>query len=173
MFAKVFLLLAGTHAPYIVETLKTRQIGVQFYWIPSHAGNTGNEAADHLAKQALNASEDHDFRTPLSSYRKEAHQAIETEWRNEWVTSANGKHLKRIDSDLPNRRALRLYGRLTRHETFLFSQLRSDHSWLFTYGKTRKFVDHDQCACGAVESVVHVLVDCPSYENSGGNYGKR
>lgn len=110
---------------------------------------------------ALSAREDHNFRTPLSSYRKEAHQAIEREWRNEWVSSVNGKHLKSIDDGLPNRRALRLYGSLTRHKTYLVTQLRSDHSWLFTYGKRRKFVDHDKCACGAAETVVHVLVDCP------------
>lgn len=73
----------------------------------------------------------------------------------------NGKYLKNIDDGLPNKRALRLYGTLTRHQTYLFAQLRSNHSWLSTYGKIRKFVDDDKCACGAVETVVHVLVDCP------------
>ena len=79
----------------------------------------------------------------------------------DWEKQANGKYLKKIDDGLPHRRALRLYSSLTGHETYFFTQLRSDHSWLFTYGKRRKFVDHDKCACGAAETVAHVLVDCP------------
>jgi HPt (histidine-containing phosphotransfer) domain-containing protein len=106
-----------------LETLKKQQVRVRLCWVSGHAGNAGNEAADQLAKRAVNAREDHNFRTPLSWYRKEAYQAIEREWRNEWVSSVNGKHLKRIDDGLPNRRALRLYGSLTRHETYLFTQL--------------------------------------------------
>ena len=129
--------------------------------MPVHANNEGNEAADQLAKQAVSTTADHGFRTPLSAYRRGLHQAIEKEWRDEWITSANGKYLKKIDGGLPPKRALRLYRGLTRHETYLFTQLRSDHSWLSTYGKKRKFVDHDKCACGAVETVVHVPVDCP------------
>ena len=144
-----------------VQSLKKWHIRVRLCWVPAHANVEGNEAADQLAKQAVSTTEDHDFRTPLSTYRRALHQTIEKEWRDEWTTSKNGKYLKKIDGGLPHKRALRLYGPLTRHETYLFTQLRSDHSWLSTYGKKRKFVDHDKCACGAVETVVHVLVDCP------------
>ena len=144
-----------------VQSLNKWDVRVRLCWVPGHANNEGNKAADQLAKQAVSTTEDHDFRTPLSAYRKTVRQTIEKEWRDEWTASKNGKYLKKIDSGLPNKRALRLYGCLTRHETYLFTQLRSDHSWLFTYGKKRKFVDHDKCACGAVETVVHVLVDCP------------
>lgn len=144
-----------------VQRLKTQHILVRLLWVPGHANNAGNEAADQLAKQAITTREDHDFRTPLSAFRKDIHQTIEQEWRAEWAASTNGRYLKKIDGTLPNKRALRLYGTLTRHETYLLAQLRSDHSWLSTYGKKRKFVDHDKCACGGVETMVHVLVDCP------------
>ena len=144
-----------------VQSLKKWNVSVRLCWVPGHADSEGNEAANQLAKQAVSATEDHYFRTPLSAYRRTLHQTIEKEWRDEWITSENGRYLKKMDGGLPNRRALRLYGPLTRHEAYLFTQLRSDHSWLLTYGKKRKFVDHDKCACGAVETVVHVLVDCP------------
>ena len=62
-----------------VKTLKKQQVRVRLYWVPGHAGNTGNEAADQLTKRAVSVREDHNFRTPLSIYRKEVHQAIERE----------------------------------------------------------------------------------------------
>jgi hypothetical protein len=123
--------------------------------------NNCNELADRLAKRAVSSKEDHNFRTTLSSYRKEAHQAIEKEWRNEWAQSTNGRYLKKIDDRLPNKQALRLYGSLTRHQAYLLAQLRNGHCWLSSYGKLRKFVDDNKCVCGAVETVVHILVDCP------------
>jgi hypothetical protein len=51
------------------------------------------------------------------------YQTIEKEWREEWVTSKNGKYLK-IDSGSPDKRALQLYGPLMKHETYLFTQLK-------------------------------------------------
>ena len=70
------------------------------------------------------------------------------------------KHLKRIDKALPSKRVLRVYGSLTRHQTYLMAQLRTEHSWLATYGLSRRFTDDDRCVCGAMETVVHVVVDC-------------
>ena len=148
-------------------------------WDPALLGarsckQRGNEAADQLAKQAVSPTEDHNFRTPLPAYRRALHQTIKKEWRDEWLTSKNGKYLKKIDNGLPHKRALRLYGPLTRHETYLFTQLRSDHSWLFTYGQKRKFVDHDKCACGAVETVVGMCWwTARCYGNSSGHCGAR
>ena len=59
-----------------VRSLKKWDIRVQLCWVPGHANNEGNEAADQLAKQAVSTTEDHDFRTPLSAYRRVLHQTI-------------------------------------------------------------------------------------------------
>ena len=40
-------------------------------------------------------------------------------------------------------------------------QLRTGHSWLATFAKLFRFTDDNRCVCGAVETVVHVIVDCP------------
>jgi hypothetical protein len=69
--------------------------------------------------------------------------------------------LKRIDHDLLDKRAFRLYRQLTRHRTYLIIQLRTGHSWLAPHGRRLKFTNDDRCVCGAIETVVHVLVDCP------------
>jgi ribonuclease HI len=66
-----------------VHTLRKQHIQVRLCWVLGHANNEGNEAADQLAKQAVSAKEDHDFKMLLSAYRKSTHQMIEKEWRDE------------------------------------------------------------------------------------------
>ena len=70
------------------------------------------------------------------------------------------KHLHNIDDGLPAKRTWRLCGPLSRHQTYLFTQLRKGYTWLGTYAKFRKFSEGDRRVCGAKETVVHVLVDC-------------
>ena len=60
-----------------------------------------------------------------------------------------------------DRRAFCLYRQLTRHRTYLMIQLRTGHSWLAPHSRRFKFTDDDRYVCGAIETVVHVLVDCP------------
>lgn len=103
-----------------IKALRERQIKIRMYWIPSHKGNTGNELADKLAKQAISCSEDHDFRRPVSTYKAVIRTRIAEEWRLEWTVSQNGKHLKKIDDNLPAKRALRLYGSLSRRHIYIF-----------------------------------------------------
>lgn len=84
-----------------VQALKSREIKVRLCWIPGHKGNIGNQLADQLAKQAVSANENHNFRHPVSTYKGATCAKIAEEWRSEWVKSGTGKHLKRIDDALP------------------------------------------------------------------------
>jgi hypothetical protein len=40
-------------------------------------------------------------------------------------------------------------------------QLRTGHSWLASHAKLHRFREDDKCECGARETVVHVLINCP------------
>ncbi|KAL3260414.1 hypothetical protein ABHI18_004599 [Aspergillus niger] len=88
-------------------------------------------------------------------------KTILDEWKDEWVKSPKGGHLRQIDKTLPAIRTRRLYGSLPQNRAYLLRQLRTGHSWLATYQKQHGFQDDDRCVCGARETVVHVLVDCP------------
>jgi hypothetical protein len=54
-----------------------------------------------------------------------------------------------------------MYGSLQRNRAYLLTQLRTGHSWLASHGKLHQFREDDKCECGAAETVVHVLIDCP------------
>lgn len=142
------------------QRLRERRIRNRLYWIPSHSGK-GNETADHLAKEAISGEVQHDFDHLVSIFKRTIHRKIQEEWQLEWVTTQKGKHLKQVDDGPPTKRSLRLYGTLTRHRTYLLAQLRTGHSWLATHARRQKFVDKDRCVCGAIETVVPVVVDCP------------
>ena len=140
---------------------RTRGITLRLQRIPGHLDDPGNDAADQLAKEAAIPGKTHPFRPLLSREKTTIRNHIRCQWEQEWKSSKKGSHLRKIDSTLPAAYTRRLYGSLRRNRAYLLIQMRAGHSWLATYGKTFGFREDDQCACGAQETVVHVLVDCP------------
>ena len=67
--------------------------------------------------------------------------------------------MKNIDACLPSKRTLHLRGEILRHQTYLFTQLRTGHAWV--NAKLRKLYEDDKCECGAKETFLDILVNCP------------
>jgi ribonuclease HI len=143
------------------EGLQNRGTKVDIHWIPGRSGTPGNDAANKMAKQAAGPEERHCFRRPLTSQKQQNRIEMLQKWQKEWQTTEKGKHLRRIDHGLPSKHTLKLYGSRQRSRVYTLMQLRSRHSWLADHAKIRSFREDDRCACGARETVVHVLVDCP------------
>ncbi|KAL3251134.1 hypothetical protein ABHI18_010810, partial [Aspergillus niger] len=91
---------------------KARGIPLRLQWVPGHCGDPGNETADRLAKEAM-----------ASAIAEKAfiRNKIKKEWEQEWKTSKNGGHLRRMDGPLPAYRICRLYGSLTRNRAYLLA----------------------------------------------------
>ena len=106
-------------------------------------------------------TKNHESRKPLVALKREHREDMIREWQQEWQVSKNGQYLKRIHEGLPSKRALRLHDGMSRYETYFFTQLRLGHNWLKSSAKARRLSDDDKCECGAIETVVHVIVDCP------------
>lgn len=122
-----------------IEALRARRVKINLQWPPAHYGNLGNKTAYRLAEQAVSLQEDHHFRQPLQTLMKSQHRKIEEEWQQGWAMTQNSKHVKSIHRGPPSRRALRLYGSLTRHQAHVSAQLRTGHSWLASEGLSRRF----------------------------------
>lgn len=137
-----------------LDELREQRVKVQLPQLSGHVGNEGNGGANQLAKQAVGLQTRHEYGRPVSTFKRKLHNTIAEEWRQERAFSQKGKHLKAIDDGLPAKRALRVYGSLTRHQTYLLVQLRTGHSWLATFAKLFGFQDDNRCVCGAVETVV-------------------
>jgi hypothetical protein len=137
-------------------------IALRLQWVPGHCDNPGNDAADRLAKDAAHPGKTHPFRPLLTREKAFIRDSIRAQWEQEWKSSNKGAHLRKVDNTLPSNYTRRLYGNLPRNRTYLLTQLRTGHNWLSSYRKKVGYSDDDQCACGAQETVTHVLVDCPN-----------
>jgi hypothetical protein len=136
--------------------------------VSGHSDNPGNDAADRMAKAAVGSDESHQFRHLASRREKSNEDKIGTEWENAWKSSGKGGHLWKIDTMLPSPRTRRLSDSLARNRAHLQTQrtqVRTGHSWLVMHAKRQRFRNDDKCQCGAKETVVHVLVDCPRLIN--------
>ncbi|EGD99960.1 hypothetical protein TESG_08624 [Trichophyton tonsurans CBS 112818] len=141
--------------------LKAHGVSIRLQWIPSHCNNPGNDTADRLAKEAVGTQPSHPFQNLLSREKAFIRDRVLAEWDSEWKSSSKGAHLRRIDASLPGNHTRHLYGALPRGRAYLLTQLRTGHSWLASHAKAYRFREDDKCECGAKETVVHVLVDCP------------
>ncbi|KAI3050636.1 hypothetical protein CBS147353_11639 [Aspergillus niger] len=152
-------IIQAIHQP--AGELKARGIPLRLQWVPGHCGDPGNDTVDRLAKEAVGLEKKHPFRRLPSREKGHIRNKISKEWEQEWRTSPKGGHLRQIDQGLPASRTRRLYGPLPQNRAYLLMQLRTGHSWLATHGKRHGLQDHAQCECGGIETVVHVLIDCP------------
>ena len=79
-----------------IQLITQKGKNLTFCWIPSHIGIKGNERADSLAKEALNA-QTQKGRTPKLPYldfRPKIKEHIHSLWREEWKTETENKLFK-------------------------------------------------------------------------------
>ena len=142
--------------------IKARRTTLRLQWVPGDCDNPGNDAADRLARMATGPDKKHPFCRLVSQERASVRRQILEQWEHEWNTTKKGGHLRRIDTKLPSIHTRRLYGSLPRNRAYLLTQLRTGHSWLATHAKLCHLRDNDKCECGAKETVLHILIDCPN-----------
>jgi ribonuclease HI len=151
-------------------------IDLQMHWVPGHCGNVRNEKADEEAKKAAQGTSSEAkflppfMRKPLpasvSALRQSFMSSILKTWKRRWKESPRYALLRPIDKSAPSKKFLSLVKGLDRRQASLLSQLRTGHIGLNRHLFRIRKVESPVCPhCRGitVETVKHVLLDCPFY----------
>ena len=77
--------------------MASKNISINFYWVPSHLGIYGNEIVDKLAKKGLSRRKILFFYVSLSYIERLAKEKILVQWKDNWEQNKNkGKYYTRI-----------------------------------------------------------------------------
>jgi ribonuclease HI len=151
-------------------------IDLQMHWVPGHSGHERNEKADEEAKKAAQGLSSEAKLLPpflrkhlpasVSALRQNFMTSILKTWKQRWKNSPRYEPLRSIDKSAPSKKYLRLIKGLDRRQASLFTQLRTGHIGLNRHLFRIRKVESPVCPhCRGltVETVKHVLLDCPFY----------
>jgi len=140
-----------------VHKLETREWKIRFRWVKAHAGTSGNELADKLAKQALGKT---DLlisynRVPKSVIKRDLEDTSVETWQREWDKTTKG----RITKDYFPKVSERLHTKL--HLTQNFTTIVTGHGNIKSYLHRFKIIDAPNCPCGNDnQTTQHILLEC-------------
>ena len=135
---------------------------VQFCWIPSHVGISGNEFADAAARRAAAAPCTRRLPLPARDFYPAAKSFAMSQWQRIWEDQRNNK-LKDLK---PTLKSWPSSCRRKRHEEVALCRLRIGHVYA-----THKYLlcgdDRPECPrCRVPLTVEHVLLRCPQHHAS-------
>lgn len=143
----------------IQTLLKTLNLStnIQLFWVKGHAGCSGNEIADTLAKTATKKPTI-DISLPLApSYIKsKLHQLKMREWQNFWINSDRGRptftYLPRVSDNI-------LF------DSPYINCLLTNHGPFPQYLHRFTFINSPLCVCGEMGTAQHYMFDCQLTSN--------
>lgn len=152
-----------------------RQVTIR--WIPAHTSILGNEAVDRAAKEATGWREDGcksllaDALSTLyplrSTTRRWCRTQTEQAWAAKWQAETKGCASHR-NTPRPNKKVLHLHEGLTKRQSALLVQLRTEKIGLRDFLFTQKVlgITSSRCQCGErQQTVAHVLLCCRKLRN--------
>jgi hypothetical protein len=132
---------------------------VKLCWVPGHVGVSGNERADHEAKQVAGTNvEPLNLMVPCRDYYPVIKTAVRRLWQQEWNNTVNNK----LKSIKPTVSEWTSSGCRTRRKEVLLSRLRIGHTRL-THGHLMERLPQPRCVrCSVPLTVKHILAECPN-----------
>jgi len=154
-----------------------RKFRLTLRWTAGHCGIEGNEQADSEAKKAASGITSTAKLLPpflgkpllmnSAATKRAYNDKLMSTWKADWMQSARGKRMKRMDSSTPSPKFLKAISnpKLSRNAASRIVQLHLQHAPLNSYLHRFKRVDKASClACGdEEENIAHFLLHCPSY----------
>jgi len=138
---------------------------VNFFWLPSHVGISGNERADNAAKSALQLQIT-DCKIPYSDYKQMVSEYYINVWQTHWNNVAFNK-LQPIKGTIGD---TLLKNVSKRRDELVLHRARIGHTHL-THCFLLKDEDQPECIpCQCPFSVKHILIECPDFTISRDKY---
>jgi ribonuclease HI/exonuclease III len=160
-----------------VQELQNKGLSVTVRWIPAHVGIEGNEAADQAAKEATGWREDGRSQQPAepppqlyplrTTLRRWCKTQAERQWISAWREDKKGRTTYR-HTPTPTKKVLQLHERLSKRESALLVQLRTEKIGLndFLFKRHVPDIPSPGCDCGERrQTVAHVLLRCSKYKD--------
>ena len=150
----------------ILFNLSQLNFNIQFLWVPSHIGISGNEYADKLAKLSSNLISPSFSVIPCSDFTPLLRRHISNMWSNYWNNSP-ANFASRLKSIVPNIKNDLWFSNLflSRASIIKFNRLRVGHYLLPSHSFKLNLNDSSLCTLNMGESICdlsHILFDCPS-----------
>jgi hypothetical protein len=158
-----------------IDELQSQGHTVTVRWIPSHEGVEGNEAADIAAKEATgwrdgqdDSTESHRAGPPDELYpvtatlKRDGRREIDKKWQISWRDETKGRSTYRY-TPIPDKKILQLHNGLTKRESALLVQLRTEKIGLndFLFNRKVPGILDPMCPCReGRQTVRHVLLTC-------------
>jgi hypothetical protein len=141
-------------------------------WIPPHQGIEGHKAADIAAKQATGWREGStrgpranlppELYTPQATFKVWTRKEADRNWHSSWQQETNGRTTFR-HTPAPSKKVLQLHEGLTKRQSAILVQLRTEEIGLRDFLFRRKVPDilDPMCDCReGRQTVRHVLLIC-------------
>ena len=131
---------------------------LQFCWIPSHVGISGNEKADLAAKDAIQLPINIDTKLPYTDLKQDINQYYTKSWQTIW----NNTLFNKLQNVKPTLGKTKLYNVTTRRDEVVLHRLRIGHTYL-THSYLLKQDNNPDCStCKCLLTVQHILLECPN-----------
>jgi hypothetical protein len=101
---------------------------------------------------------------------------VKTRWKSQWEDSTRSQRIGRIDQSLPSSKFRKIAQGLSRTETSILTQLRTNHSPLNAHLHRIKKIEHPfcrYCQGETIEDVNHFFFVCPAYAEARRNLERK
>lgn len=140
---------------------------VNFAWIPSHCGITGNEHADNLANEAVESGDVFPFNNFCHDLFALPKIHLNENWAKEWdyTSTVKGRYYRFIQKNIPIK-PWYFKIKLSKRATSVLIRMRLGHTCTPAHLARMKIINDAFCSCGdEFGDLNHLFFSCSNYDH--------